>query len=420
MTSLHQDARVLFDAAVARADPALALRQTLAVTPLRSPQTGGQSYVLAVGKAAVPMMQEALAHISEPRQALVVTNPENLRQVPGAQVLAGSHPVPDQASAAAGAAVLEFLSQTTAQDQVIVLVSGGGSALMVAPAPGLTLADKAALGQALLSSGLEINEMNLIRQQLSQLKGGGLLQQAAPAPVSAYILSDVIGDDLRAIASGPTTSPLGTRAEARASLQQARIWQDLPPAVKTHLETEPEAKPLPAAQNTLIGSNRHSLAAMMDKARDLGWQPQLISDQLIGDVSEAAEHILQAAKSAPMDRPVALIFGGETTVRLTGSGRGGRNQELALRLAQRGAQELSGDWLFLSGGTDGRDGPTKAAGGIATAQTWAAISEAGADADALLANNDSYAALKAANALLMTGGTGTNVADVQVFLRRAS
>ena len=419
MTTLQQDALALFDAAVARANPATALRQALQSTSAEPLGAGGQHYILAIGKAAVPMMREMLLHTPEPRQALVITNPENLSEVPGAQVLAGSHPVPDQASADAGAAVIDFLSQTSAQDRVTVLVSGGGSALMVAPASGLILADKAQVGQALLASGLEINDMNLVRQQLSELKGGGLLRHAAPAPVQAYILSDVIGDDLRAIASGPTVSTLGNRAAARNILQQAGIWDGLPASVQAHLTTKPTVTQLPEAQNTLIGSNGHSLAAMMEKAATLGWQPQLVSEHLVGDVSEAAERILRAAKSAPRDCPVALIFGGETTVRLVGSGRGGRNQELALRMAQRGASELSGDWLFLSGGTDGRDGPTDVAGGIATPTTWADIAKAGEDPQALLANNDSYAALKAAEALLVCGGTGTNVADVQVFLRRA-
>lgn len=419
MTTLLQDARALFDSAVARADPALALRETLRSTPLLPRSDGGQDYLLALGKAAVPMMKEMLQHIPEPRQALVVTNPENLGTLPGVRVLAGSHPVPDQASADAGAAVIDFLSQTTEQDRVIVLVSGGGSALMVAPAAGVSLADKAAVNAALLASGLEINEMNLVRQQLSDLKGGGLLHHAAPAPVQAYILSDVIGDDLRAIASGPTASPLGDKTAARAILQQAAIWDDLPASVRTHLTASPVEAQLPEAHNALIGSNRHSLAAMMERAATLGWQPQLVSDHLVGDVAEAVETILQAAKNAPLDQPVALIFGGETTVRLRGDGRGGRNQEMALRMAHRGATELSGDWLFLSGGTDGRDGPTDAAGGIATPQTWADISKTGVDPGALLANNDSYAALKAAEALLICGGTGTNVADVQVFLRRA-
>lgn len=419
MTSLLQDATALFGAAVARANPQMALRQALQSSPMQPLDADGRHFLLALGKAAVPMMREMLVHVPNPHRALVITNPENLTELTGAQVLAGSHPVPDQESANAGAAVIDFLAPTTARDRVTVLVSGGGSALMVAPAAGLTLADKAQVGQALLASGLDINEMNLVRQQLSELKGGGVLRHAAPAPVQAYILSDVIGDDLRAIASGPTVSALGNRAAARAILQRAGIWEGLPTSVQTHLTTTPNAPPLPEVQNTLIGSNRHSLAAMMDHALTLGWQPELVSDHLVGDVAEAVEEILQAVKAAPADQPLALIFGGETTVRLEGDGRGGRNQELALRLAQRGATELSGDWLFLSGGTDGRDGPTEAAGGFASPTTWTDIAKTGADPEALLANNDSYAALKAAKTLLVCGGTGTNVADVQVFLRRA-
>lgn len=401
-----------------RADPALALRAALQDQPLPALPPEGQTYLVALGKAAVPMMREALNQIPAPRQALAVTNPENCCEIPGARVLAGSHPIPDRASADAGQAVIDLLAQTSAKDRVIALISGGGSALMVAPAAGLTLADKAAVNRALLASGLEINEMNLIRQQLSQLKGGGLLRQAAPAPVHAYLLSDVIGDDLRAIASGPTVSALGSRAKALSLLKHCGIWENMPEAVKTHLAVEAPKPELPEAKNFLIGSNRYSLDAMVQAARAAGWETSLVSDHLTGDVGAAAEEILQAAKAVPKDRPIALIFGGETTVRLEGDGRGGRNQELALRLAQRGAAELTGDWLFLSGGTDGRDGPTDAAGGIATPKTWDAIIHAGADPAALLANNDSYAALKAADALLITGGTGTNVADVQVYLRR--
>jgi hydroxypyruvate reductase len=416
MSDLRQTALALFSAAVERADPALALRQQLAQAPLDPLPDGGRSLILAVGKAAIPMMREALERIPEPRAALVVTNPENLCDLPGAKIMAGSHPVPDEASATAGRAVIDFLAQAAPQDRVIALISGGGSALMVAPAPGLTLADKSEVGRLLLASGLEINEMNLIRQQLSDLKGGGLLRHAAPAAVTAYILSDVIGDDLRAIASGPTVSPIGTKAEARAVMERAAIWADAPEAVRAHLSLPEDDIALPEAENILIGSNRHSLSAM--KAAASGWEAQIVSDHLTGDVAEAAQTVLDAASNAPSDKPVALIFGGETTVRLNGTGLGGRNQELALRVARLGAERLGGDWIFLSGGTDGRDGPTDAAGGIVGPDTWQAIYDAGQDPEALLANNDSYAALEAADALVMTGGTGTNVADVQVFLRK--
>ncbi len=418
MTGLLTTAKALFQAAVDRADPAKALRVQLSSFPLSPLPAGGRTVLLAVGKAAIPMMREALDLFPDAAQTLAITNRENYTEIPGATVLCGAHPVPDETSAAAGQAAIELARSLGPDDRLIALISGGGSALMVAPAPGLALADKAAVNKLLLASGLEINEMNLIRQQLSDTKGGGLLRHAAPAQVQAYILSDVIGDDLRAIASGPTVAPIGTRLQAREILQRAGIWDRAPQAVRTHLSTagEDQVSP-PAATNTLIGSNRHSLKAMMSAAAE-DWSPKLVSHRLVGNVAEAAETIVKAAESAPQDKPAALIFGGETTVQIRGSGLGGRNQELALRVAKLGAERLSGDWLFLSGGTDGRDGPTDAAGGIATPATWDAIKAAGLDPDALLANNDSYAALKAAGALLMTGGTGTNVADVQVFLRR--
>ncbi|OED50109.1 MOFRL domain-containing protein [Rhodobacteraceae bacterium (ex Bugula neritina AB1)] len=418
MTGLLPTAKALFQAAVDRADPAKALRAQLSAVPLAPLPDGGRNVLLAVGKAAVPMMREALQLIPDAASALAITNPENHREIPGATVLCSSHPVPDEKSALAGRAAIELARSLGPDDRLIALISGGGSALMVAPAPGLALADKAAVNARLLASGLGINEMNLIRQQLSDTKGGGLLWHAAPAQVQAFILSDVIGDDLRAIASGPTVAPIGTGAEAREIMQRAGLWDGAPEAVRSHLSTAETAKETPpSASNTLIGSNRHSLKAMMAAAAG-DWTAKLVSHRLVGDVSEAAETVVRAAESAPLTMPVALIFGGETTVQLTGSGLGGRNQELALRVAKLGAERLSGDWLFLSGGTDGRDGPTDAAGGIATPETWAAIRAAGHDPEALLANNDSYAALKAADALLMTGGTGTNVADVQVFLRR--
>ncbi len=418
MTDLAKTALELFQAAIDRADPAEALRAQLASSPLSELPDGGRNFILAVGKAAVPMMRAALEEIPDPAQALVITNPENKTDIPGATVLCGSHPVPDEASQAAGQAAIEMARSMSQNDRLVALISGGGSALMIAPAPGLSLSDKAEVNKLLLASGLEINDMNLIRQQLSDLKGGGLLRHAAPARVQAYILSDVIGDDLRAIASGPTVAPIGTRDAAREMMQRAGIWEQAPESVRTLLSApQQEESTPPAATNTLIGSNRYSLKAMMAKAADEGWTAKLITHRLVGDVQDAADVVIRAAQTAPAGKPVALVFGGETTVQIRGTGLGGRNQELALRVAQR-ADEIPGDWVFLSGGTDGRDGPTEAAGGLVTPDTWSRIRATDQDPDALLANNDSNAALAAAEALVMTGGTGTNVADVQVFLRR--
>jgi hydroxypyruvate reductase len=273
------------------------------------------------------------------------------------------------------------------------------------------------LNAALLASGLDIVEMNMIRQQVSTLKGGGLLRQAAPAPVSAYILSDVVGDDLRAIASGPTVAPLGTKTSARERLKQVGAWDTLPASIQTHLQGPDVNDDLPNASNTLVGSNRQSVEAAAAHLRS-DFNVITIDEPLVGDVGTAAEAIIAALDNhLPANAPTAIVWGGETTVQLRGDGRGGRNQEMALLVAQHlNARNPSRTVHFLSGGTDGRDGPTDAAGAIVDAGTWARITDAGLDPAALLANNDSYAALQASGDLLITGATGTNVADIQILM----
>lgn len=402
-------AKEFFSVACRAADPGDALRAALIVHPIAAPK--GRLLLIALGKAAVAMT-EAFLMLHRADAALVITNDENARPVPGARVLASGHPVPDSRGEAAGREVAEMLRSATAADRVVVLVSGGGSALLPSPVEGVSLADKQALNRVLLAGGLSINEMNLVRQQVSSLKGGGMLRLAAPAPVQAYILSDVIGDDLRVIASGPTVAPVGTAAGAQKLLQQRGLWDQLPPSIRHAIAAQHSApETLPVAENHLIGSNRKSLEAMLRAAIAAGFNAQIISDHLTGDVEDAAQEIIRAAADSHI-RPAALIFGGETEVTLRGSGRGGRNQELALRVA---LALPAGNWVFLSGGTDGRDGPTDAAGGVVDSQTMARIA-AQADPQALLANNDSNAALGLAGDLLTCGPTGTNVADVQILL----
>ena len=410
MPDLRQTALHLFDKAVEAADPAIALRRALVSHPFPNPT--GALHLIAIGKAAPAMLCEALSHVTRDVKALAVTHYENEMDVPGATVLRSAHPVPDAAGLHAGQEIMRRLIGLGPQDAVVVLVSGGGSALVPAPVEGVTLAEKAEVNRLLLGAGLDIVKMNHVRQQLSRLKGGGLVQIAAPAPVSAYLLSDVIGDDLRAIASGPTVGPIGTRQTAANLLKDAGIWDQCPASVRAHLGAAYSPPEQPEAENHLIGSNRKSLEAM-HLAAD-GYAARIVSDALEGDVAEAAEFVLRAAAEASKTGPQALIFGGETTVTLRGNGQGGRNQELALRVALGAAgHDLPQDWLFMSAGTDGRDGPVDAAGGMVGPATAAGI---GPDAQALLANNDSYEALRRADALLMTGATGTNVADVQVFL----
>jgi hydroxypyruvate reductase len=386
----------IFNAGVAAADPfdaVLAHLDTVA----------RPAVIVAVGKAARLMAKAALARFADV-PCLVVTNYENASDLPGATVMAAGHPVPDENGAAAAKAVIAALRG--AGGPVLALISGGGSALVPAPAGQLTLADKAQVNALLLASGLDITSMNMVRQQLSDIKGGGFLRHAAPHNVTALILSDVIGDDLSAIASGPTVGPIGTADAAIALLKSKGLWAQLPDAVRTHLETAPQPAALPPSVNILVGSNAKSVAAMAAIAGDA----HVIAAPVEGDVAEAARFICDNAGKG------ITVWGGETTVVLRGNGRGGRNQELALRIAQEAAKRGWTDWVCLQGGSDGRDGPTDAAGGLVDDLTLSKIT----DIEALLANNDSYAALLQAGDLLMTDATGTNVADLGVMIRRGS
>ncbi|WP_226782102.1 glycerate kinase type-2 family protein [Oceaniglobus trochenteri] len=414
ISDLRDSATSLFERAVAQADPAAAVIRELDRAPL--PKARGRTILIAIGKAAPAMMRAALTRVTGAHVALCVTHHENAADCPGATVMRAGHPVPDAAGEAAGRAVIDLLEQAGEDDRVIALISGGGSALVPAPAPGLTLEHKITLNRALLASGLDIVEMNLVRQQVSRLKGGGFARLAAPASVTGYLLSDVIGDDLRAIASGPTVAPIGTRSQAAETLRRAAVWDDLPAALRSHLSAPDAPTPPLQATNHLVGSNGQSLRAVAEAARQ-DFATRIVSEGLTGDVGDAARAIHDVARALPADAPAtALLWGGETTVRLAGDGLGGRNQELALRLAALGKETpLNRTWVFLSGGTDGRDGPTEAAGGIVDNDSWSRMASAG-DPAGLLANNDSNAALALSGDLLITGATGTNVADIQILL----
>ncbi|SFI59410.1 glycerate kinase type-2 family protein [Celeribacter neptunius] len=404
-------ARKVFLQGVAAADPAHAVEEALKNRHFEDP------IIIAVGKAARSMAEAAMRHVKSDT-VIVVTNYENAKPLAGAEVRAAGHPVPDAEGARAALRVEEALSH--AKGDVIALISGGGSALLPAPVPGVSLEDKAEVNKLLLASGADIVTMNLVRQQLSRLKGGGLLRAAAPAKVSALLLSDVVNDDLRAIASGPTVSPIGTREEAAQVLQDLGLWDRLPPSVSAYLaRPQPDLGPLPESEVQLIGSNKISLTAMAratehfeaEMAGKAG-RVQLFPIPLEGDVADAAETVLDCAKESGI-----FLFGGETTVKISGDGMGGRNQELALRVAMLAEQMGLKDYVFLSGGTDGRDGPTDAAGGLVDGGTLDRMRAVGLDPLEVLKRNDSYHGLQAADDLLQIGATGTNVADLQVMIR---
>lgn len=405
-------ARALFVAGVAAADPGHAVREALA--DARSP--GGRRLIVAVGKAACAMAAAARAALG-PVETLIVTTDGAAREVPGAEVMRAGHPVPDARGLAAAEAVAARVGTLGEGDELIALISGGGSALLPAPLPGIAIADKAEVSRLLLASGADIRAMNLLRQQLSTLKGGGLARLAAPARVRALVLSDVVGDDLSVIASGPTMPPIGTRSGARALLDRLGLSDRVPASVRAALGV-PDAPPaaLTNVETRLIGSNTLSLEAMAGAVPAGAGPLHRAPRPLEGDVAEAAAQILRAGAGQGAG---VWLWGGETTVRIEGpAGQGGRNQELALRVALGAAAAgWAGPWAFLSGGSDGRDGPTEAAGGLVGPGTVARIVAAGLDPAAHLVRHDSLPALRAGGALLVTGETGTNVADFQILVR---
>ncbi|MFT4716188.1 MAG: glycerate 2-kinase [Paracoccaceae bacterium] len=414
LTDLKKRALNAFLVGVQAADPELALTKAFEKQSL-PPLSGGRYIVISIGKAACKMAETAIKHLPQDTEftAVAVTNYENQTDVSGCTVFGASHPIPDENGFAAAKFIMNLLADTHSNDCVVACISGGSSALLPAPVTGVSLQDKIGVNKLLLSSGLDITQMNLLRQSLSDLKGGGLLTLAAPAQVRSYILSDVIGDDLRVVGSGPSTPPIGTTAQARQLVEDAGIWDQLPETVQKYLrDPKPDAAIKTSIEPILIGGNRQSAAAM---AQAVG--AQLAEAPLIGDVQEAAQIVANQVMQAQPGIPFAMAFGGETTVQLKGNGKGGRNQELALRVAQLLQQaSWSKPWVFLSGGTDGLDGPTDAAGGMVDTTTLQTIKAQGGDFSRLLANNDSYAALKIADALLIIGATGTNVADIQLFL----
>ena len=378
------------------------------------------------------MLEAALEVIPPPLlgHVLAVTNYENVIPFNGVEVIGSGHPLPDESGLKAAKKCAAIAKNAQSGELVLVLVSGGGSALLPYPADAISLADKILTTQLLLASGATINEINCVRKHLSLIKGGGLARMIAPADCHALILSDVIGDDLSAIASGPTIPDETTYSDAIAILQTKKIWNKVPETVRIYLDSGQQGKadetPKPDdpcfanTGHTLIGSNRISVNACIKAAQEHGFDTFLFSDNLCGEANDAARELADFAKdksNVQENKPLAILSGGETTVTLKGNGKGGRNQEMALSFAiQAKQQNLSGNWVFLSGGTDGRDGPTDVAGAVVDAGTLSRITEAGLIPAAILADNDSYNALKASDDLLITGATGTNVADLQILL----
>ena len=424
---LRQDAKKFFHAGLQAVQPKAAVLKALRRHQPSLPEAGGRIFLAAIGKAARGMLAGALEYLrevghNEMHACFLVTDHGNFAPVDGCEAHAAGHPLPDIGGLRAAEGLMALLDEADKDDLALILISGGGSALLPCPKSGISLQDEIALTQLLLTSPLSIDESNLLRQQFSRIKGGGLARRAAPARVLTLLLSDVPGDDIRTIASGPTAAPLGAPKEAMELTRAKGIWERMPSSMRTHLQArrnEPAPLSPQNVEHVLVGSNAMMVSATGAAAVAAGYETEMIPGWMAGDVTALAERLLGHARNcAATSRPMAFCCGGESVVEVCGSGTGGRNQELALRFAFGAAKQggLAAPWVFLSAGSDGRDGPTDAAGGLVDGGSLERMRAAGAMPEDLLANNDSHRALDASGDLLRIGATGTNVADVQIFL----
>jgi len=415
-TSARDALNRIFMAAVASADPAKVLQQHLPSPPR------GRCVVVGAGKASAAMaaaLEAAWPNVD--LSGVVVTRYGHAVPTGRIEIIEASHPVPDDRSAEAAKRILAAVERLTADDMVIALISGGGSALMVSPAEGMTLADKMAVNRALLASGATISEMNAVRKHLSRIKGGRLALAAKPARVVSLLISDVPGDDPSEIASGPTVADPSDIETVREIV--SRYALDLPENVRKVLEKGEETPKAGDLEEDirLIAAPSLALQAAADEVVKLGLTPLILGDSLEGesrDVGAAMAGIAISArrKGLPLKGPAVLLSGGETTVTIGKgpAGKGGRNTEflLSLALTLKGAD---GIWA-IAGDSDGIDGVEDAAGAVVTPDTLARMRAAGVDPRQSLVSHDSYTAFRAAGDLVVTGPTLTNVNDIRAIL----
>jgi len=438
LLGLRQDAMAIFRAALAAADPEEAVRRRLRIKGdtlsvegwSHDLKTCDRIFVVGAGKAVAPMAK-ALEDLLGNRiddGVLVVKDGHGL-PLKKIRVCEASHPVPDERGVTGTLEILRLLEGAGKRDLVICLISGGGSALLIAPSEGLSLADKQATTRSLLACGATIHEINTIRKHLSRAKGGQLARAAHPAGVLSLILSDVVGDDLDVIGSGPTVPDRSSFLDTLEIFKRYEIWDRIPAAVRERVsqgvkgvlpETpKPGDLAFERCAQVLVGSCLRALKAAVEDAERLGYRSLILSSKIEGEAREVAKAFTAMGKEAassqhPLKPPACILAGGETTVTLQGDGRGGRNQEFVLA----GAIALDGTdrVVLLAGGTDGTDGPTDAAGAIADGFTVRKAKELGMDPHAFLKRSDSYHFFKALDGLIITGPTRTNVMDVYMVL----
>jgi hydroxypyruvate reductase len=387
-------------------------------------------FVIGAGKATAPMaaaMEEILGkRISS---GIIIVKYDHRADLSTIKMIEAGHPLPDKNGQHGAESILDLIKNSGKNDLVLCLISGGGSALMPLPFHGITLKDKQDINKVLLSCGATIHEINAIRKHISLIKGGRLAQVTYPATLLSLILSDVVGDDLDVIASGPSVSDSSTFAHCLKIFQKYKIQTRVPKAIINHIEsgisgnvpeTPKEGDPVFArTQNLIIGSNIESLMSAKQKAESLGYNVLVLSSMIEGETRHVAHVHGAIAKEIiktgnPISTPACILSGGETTVTLTGRGLGGRNQEFSLAAAT----DISGDHniVILSAGTDGTDGPTEAAGAFCDSSTLKRAGEMGLDHLFSLANNDAYNFFNKLGDLFITGPTNTNVMDLRILL----
>ena len=406
--TLRRDADAIIRSSLNAVLPDEAVRRALNAFAPR----GGRVLLVAAGKAAWQMAHAAVEALGRVDGGVVVTKYGHVKgEIPGVTCCEAGHPVPDENSFAATEKALALVQGLTAEDTVLFLLSGGGSASFERPLlPGKELQD---ITSQLLASGADIVEMNTIRKRLSAVKGGRFAQACAPAEVFSIVLSDILGDPLDMIASGPAVPDTSTCAQALAIAEKYHL--NLSVQAKTLLQQE-TPKALDNVTTRITGSVRELCTAAANACRELGYEPILLTDQLCCEAREAGSFLGSIVRThAGHGKKLAFIAGGETVVHLTGRGLGGRNQELALAAAPAIAGRNA---AVFSVGSDGTDGPTDAAGGYVDGETLAALAAKGWNVFDTLQHNDAYHALRAVEGLIMTGATGTNVNDVAVALLR--
>lgn len=418
----REAAQAIWQAALAAADVRPLVHRAMEPLTVDLAPTG-RVLVLGAGKASGAMAAAVETRLGDRvEDGFVVVKDGYTVPTRRVRVVEAGHPVPDGRGERAAAALLDRARAAGADDVIFMLISGGGSALLPAPVPPVTLAEKRAVTQLLLAAGATITELNAVRKHLSLIKGGQLARAAAPARVITLVLSDVIGDPLDVIASGPTAPDSSTFGDAIGVLRKREVWAAIPAAVRARLEAgargDLEETPKPGdrifarVSHHVIGNNALVTDAAVARAAELGYRPTLLTRSLEGEARDVARELVARARALPP--PACLIAGGEITVTVRGPGRGGRCQELALAagLALDGVDNV----VVLAGGTDGTDGPTDAAGGFADGTSATRSRAAGADPDAALAANDAYAALAATGDLLVSGPTHTNLLDLYLVL----